>query len=87
MGDLIAGEDGEVLLARFRLDEFFSDGAYGVVDMISGGDADVDLLDLEVGESGSVRGADEHGGVKVDIIEVDGVVEEVEYADNHEFFV
>lgn len=87
MGNFIAGENGEILFTGFGSRELFGDDVDGVIDVVGSGDFDVDLLNLKIGESSEITGVDEHGGVEIDVVEIDGVVDGIEDANDHEFFV
>lgn len=62
MGDVFAGEDGEVTVTGFFGLKGGSDSFDGVSYGISGGNFDINLLDLEIGANfGEEVGVDDHG--------------------------
>lgn len=87
MGDFTAGQNREILFPRFGLNEAGGDVFDGLVDGAGVGNFDVNLLDLEIGEGGGVSGVYEHGMIKIDVIEIDGIVGGIKDADNHEFLI
>ena len=87
MSDLIAVSDGEVVVAVFVASKSFFDASRYGGKAVGVGGLDIDLLDLG-GTGGFIKRVDIHneGIVVVEIIEVDGFVDFVEDADDHEFF-
>ncbi len=86
MGDFVAVEDGEVGVAGVDEAKGVFDVFGGFFERVGGLSADVDLLDLErIGGFFQFFGVDEKGIVEVKVVEVDGVVDFGEDADDEEF--
>ena len=85
MSDFFAFENGEIGVAGFGGDEGFFDGVGGLFEGVGVFGANVDLLDLKrVVDFIKGGSGDEKGIVEVDVVEVDGVVDFGEDADDNE---
>ena len=78
-------DDFETLVAIFGGGEFFGDSLGYFTDEVGGGGADVDLLNLNGGFEGTGEfEVNKDGAVEIDTVVVNGVVDFVKNADDHE---
>ncbi len=87
VGNFVAVSDGKILVAGFlgRKGGFDIFG-YLWKDLDIGG-FDVDLLDLNsAGETGESFGVHNDGIVEINVVKINGFIDFIEYANDHEFF-
>ena len=87
MGNIVTIGNGKILVTKFLLGEFGGDFVRSGGKAVGVGGFDVDLLKL-VGASKLTQrfGTHNEGIVKINTVEIDGLVDLVEDADDHEFF-
>ena len=87
MSNFVAVGDGEVLVAEFLVSESLLDTFGDLGEGISVGSFDIDLLNLSrAGDAIKRGGIHNQGVVKINVVEIDGAVDFVKNADDHEFF-